>query len=142
MVAVLLGGLFGTGVCAQSLTPEEIAIRRWFEAVRSGDRTEMMASMCRSARIDWEFSESGPGGDIRRALLGVAQLQDYRDLSFRLVRRSSDGRTARVEVKGSMRLADGSMKSIEELNAVRGRTNIALAAFEDGTWRHCDYIKR
>jgi hypothetical protein len=96
--------------------------------------------MCRKARRRYSFFRGLAGNGHTAPFEAVGAATDFSDLRFEQLRVSANGRLARVRVTGSVRLLDGRSIDFARLNAQRGQSNVALVVFEDGAWRHCDYV--
>lgn len=119
-------------------TPED-GVRQWFLAIQSRDKEQMLAAMCRKWR-DVNSFVHGVVGDTTNFFGLIAAMTDHSAMRFEQVRMSSSGLIARVRVTGPVRLADGRIVDFGTLNAQQGASDVALVVFEDGAWRHCNYI--
>jgi hypothetical protein len=130
---------------AKALSPEEAGIKRWFDVVKSGNSALLYEAACYEAAVRMGLVDGVTDGSVTRFSALAALLQfDYSRLNYQLL--IKEGNVAYVRVTGVV----GEPKSLinpakdwvpfERVNRRRGVSDIAVAVYERGAWRHCDYL--
>jgi hypothetical protein len=127
---------------ARDLSGPELAARGWFEKVRVGDQVALLDATCaqwrpfvRVARMSEMFSNTPRSGDLITA--GARQF-NFSNLTYQIVQ--SNGAVALVRIGGNVLPVSGG-QAVPFYQFNRSGTNAAIMRFENGRWRHCDYLR-
>jgi hypothetical protein len=128
---------------AHALTPEEEGIKNWFDVVTTGDKEAIYDAACEAAADAMRLADLFTDG-MGTSMAGLAGMLnfDFSQLQFKLLYRS--GNTAFVRVSGSVGQPQNLLGQGRDWIPFKGGDaayeNIAIAKYESGAWRHCDYL--
>jgi hypothetical protein len=131
---------------ALAYSPEEAAVKKWFDAITANDKAAMERIMCRKAREATDLLRLFGTGEFQDLIVSFAKFYDYSRLDFEFLAKTDDGKLAYVKVNGSIgepkSFLDPRMEYVPfaAVNRRRGASDIAIVVFEDGEWRNCDYL--
>ena len=122
------------------LTAPEAAAKRWFDLLKAGNLDALQAHTCARAREFMALTRLAEGLAGTRGM--QAALQAGATIDFSGLRYETLGQNAAfsfVRIGGNVVLPDGRAVPFYAHNTLG--TNVAEIRFEDGQWRHCDYVR-
>lgn len=128
---------------AHALSPEEDGIKHWFDVVTTGNPPAIYSAACEAWAQNMALVDLFTNG-MGSAMGGLGGMLnfDFSRLDYKLLWR--DGIVAFVRVSGDVGQPNNLLGQGRSWVPFKGGdgayANIAIARYERGSWRHCDYL--